>query len=239
MPFCPSCGAAYRDGVSECKSCSLPLGPTPPEALEPARVFGPAGEVQWTVIYEGLGIRARSLEEGMRMLDIPAVRLPGKQEVYGKLPPHVGQDLHSYRIAIPEEQYRARQADVDALVAALNAEVEHPDAMQEAEEDYDVRACPECVLYFHENNSTCPGCGTELVPAVECFEEGQTEPDRVIVGHGSEALVKNLASSLQAQGFDAQAFEVEGWSVDVVDLPWGELIDRTAEVESILGIRSG
>jgi hypothetical protein len=134
-------------------------------------------------------------------------------------------------------EFEARQAEVEAIVGAAQPTTEIPDAVLEAEEDYDVRGCPSCLLFFHENYAHCPGCQTELVPAVECFEEGQAEPDRVIVGHGTQDQVKALEQRLRAVGLDAQTFEVEDWPVDVVDLSWAELTDRTAEAEVALGLR--
>ena len=107
-------------------------------------------------------------------------------------------------------------------------------AEAEAEEDYDVRACPACVLYFHQNFAACPGCGSELVPAVEVFEEGQAEPDRVIVAAGPVEHAKAVGERLKAAGFTAEAFEVDGWAVAAVDLPWRELTDRTREAEGLL-----
>jgi len=130
----------------------------------------------------------------------------------------------------------APSAEFQAVATAGLLE-ENPNAELEAEEDYDVRGCPACLLYFHDTYQNCPGCGAELLPAVDCFEEGQTAPDRVIVGHGSDAEVKDVAARLTAVGLDAQASAVEDWPVSVVDVPWTELTDRTAEVETTLGLR--
>lgn len=231
MPFCPSCGAAFRSGLN-CPTCDVPLGEAPPESLPSAQA------VEWIAIYKGRGVPVRSLEAGLRHHGFSVVLLPDEQTGYPQVQPHSGSELQFYRVAIPEDQYHARRGEVDGLLAALGSHAEDPVAILEAEEDYDVRACPECLLFFHENYDACPGCGSTLVAAVECFEAGQAEPDRVIVGHGTVSTVKQLESQLKEGGFDAQAFEVEGWSVDVVDLPWGELTDRTGEAEEILGLRT-
>jgi hypothetical protein len=196
-----------------------------------------AEKIDWIAIYKGEGIRMRSLEAGLRHHGFDVIQLPEDPRAFPEVPPHVGSEVRSYRVAIPEDQYHARRVEVETLLASVQADAEDPEAMREAEEDFDVRACPECLLFFHENYSVCPECASALVPAVECFEEGQAEPDRVIVGHGPEAVVKQLEARLQEAGFDAQSFEIEGWSLDVVDLPWGELTDRTAEAETILGLR--
>lgn len=231
MPFCPTCGAAYRTRLPECPTCHVELSDTPDEATVPS------AQPAWITVYSGHGVQLRQVEEGLRQQGFVVARLHVEAEPFNPVPPHRGSDAAYYRLTIPEDQYLARQQEVHTLVAAAGGMEEDPDAVREAEEDYDVRACPQCLLYFHENYSACPGCEAELVPAVECFVDGQAEPDRVIVGHGTEAAVKELAARLQTDGFDAQAFEVEGWTVDVVDLPWGELTDRTAEIETVLGIR--
>lgn len=230
MSFCPTCGAAYRTQLSECPACHVALSDTLIEATVSSK------QAAWISIYRGYGVQLRQVEEALRQQGFAVARLH-IEKLLSPVPPHQGSDSTYYKLTIPEDQYLARQQEVQTLVAAGGTE-ENPDAVQAAEEDYDVRGCPQCVLYFHENYSVCPGCETELVPAVECFEDGQAEPDRVIVGHGTEAAVKTLEERLRAVGFDAQSFEVEGWSVDVIDLPWEELTDRTAEVETILGLRA-
>jgi hypothetical protein len=148
-----------------------------------------------------------------------------------------GPELGLHSLAIPREEHEARREEVEALVGAGGGPAENRAAALEAEEDYDVRGCPSCLLYFHENYQHCPGCGAELLPAVECFEEGQTAPDRVIVGHGTDAEAKELEARLRAAGLDAQASAVEDWPVSVVDVSWQELTDRTAEVETAIGMR--
>ena len=77
-----------------------------------------------------------------------------------------------------------------------------------AEEGFDVRACPSCGFFFHDTYIACPGCAAELVPAVEVFEDGQLEPDRVIVCHGEPEEMDWLGGELRKAGFDAESFEV-------------------------------
>lgn len=113
-----------------------------------------------------------------------------------------------------------------------------PSTVAEAEAGYEVRACPACAFYFNQTFSACPGCGVALVPAVEVFNEGQAEPDRVIVGVGSGSAVRALRDRLNDGGFAAEAFHVEGWLIAAADLPWRELTRRTAEAETIVGLRS-
>ncbi|HEU4752235.1 MAG TPA: hypothetical protein VFU47_03930, partial [Armatimonadota bacterium] len=108
------------------------------------------------------------------------------------------------------------------------------EAMAAAEEDFDVRGCPECGLYFHDLFTICPGCDAELIPAVELFSDGQLEPDRVVVAAGLDLPMKDLAERLKSAGFDAEAFGVEEWLVAAVDVPWRELTARTRELEPLL-----
>jgi len=146
--------------------------------------------------------------------------------------------LVAFKLFISREEYDSRRDEVELIVRELGGGAgEDPGAIAEAEEDYDVRGCPKCGLFFHDTYQRCPGCDTELVPAVEIFDEGQLEPDRVIVGHGTEPEVHALQRRLHDAGFDAQAFEVDDWTADVVDVPWSELTDRTANVEAVLNAR--
>lgn len=233
MPFCPNCGAAYRAALPECPACHVALRDTPPDETAPAVA------ATWITVYKGCGIQLRLAEERLRSQGFSVTRLHADSAQYNSRPLHLGSDLVLYKLSIPDDQYLRRRQEVEALLAAGSGSEEDPAAILQAEEDYDVRGCPRCLLYFHENYAVCPGCEAELVPAVECFEDGQAEPDRVIVGHGNEAAVTSLAARLQEADFDAQAFEVEGWTVAGVDLPWSELTDRTAEAEIILGLRTG
>lgn len=231
MPFCPTCGAAYRTSLPECPACHVELDETPPE---PSPL---SAKPKWVTVYQGVGVQLRSIEERLRAQGFSVTQLHGHSAEMVPLPLHLGHEAVLYKLMLPEDEYLSREAEVRALVAAGGVTAEDADAIREAEEDYDVRGCPQCVLYFHEQYAACPGCETALVPAVECFADGQAEPDRVIVGHGTEAAVKALETRLREAGFDAQSFEVEGWTVDVVDLPWVELIDRTTVAKDILGLR--
>jgi len=232
MPFCPTCGAAYRAALPECPYCHVALIDTLPDQSVPSSA------ASWITVYKGCGIELRLVEERLLSQGLTVTRLHAESVQYNSRPLHLGGDFVHYKLAIPEDQYLQRRQELEALIAAVSGSEEDPAAILEAEEDYDVRGCPRCILYFHENYAVCPGCDTELVPAVECFEDGQMEPDRVIVAHGSQAAVKALEARLKAAGFDAQAFEVEGWTVDGVDLPWSELTGRTTEAEVILGLHT-
>src|SRR5688572_13954518 len=222
MPVCPSCGSELEAG--RCPACSAPPGGEP------------AGSERWMRVYTGPGRVVDMVETTLRLSGISVVRLPGERaEVFPNANAHGTEHLAIHTLAVPAEQYDARWPQIDAAIMAAGGGDPEPDtdAMAEAEEDYDVRACPRCVLYLHETYSECPGCGTELVPAVECFVAGQLEPDRVIVSHGTVEAAKALADELRQAGFNAEAFEVEDWPVAVVDLPWRELTERTAEAERL------
>lgn len=164
---------------------------------------------------------------------IPSQRLAA-QEPAGVSDAHTPRTA-AYRLLVPEAVLEQKRELVDSAVrsATPGGLQEDADAIREAEEDYDVRACPACLLYFHDCFAACPGCGAGLVPAVEIFEEGQAEPDRVIVFDGPAEASKALAERLREARFNAEAFEVEGWAVTAVDLPWRELTDRTVEAEQL------
>lgn len=230
MLICPSCGAAHRDGFTECATCRVPLVEEP--AAAPT-----APPAEWVSVFRGVGVQARGVQESLTRAGFHVVRLPGESVEVFPIEASRGPELGLHTLAIPRAEHEARREEVKALVGAGGGPGEDRAAALEAEEDYDVRGCPACLLYFHENYQHCPGCGADLLPAVECFEKGQTSPDRVIVGHGTEAGVKELEARLKEAGLDAQASAVEDWPVSVVDVSWQELTDRTAEVETALGLR--
>lgn len=230
MLYCPSCGAAHPDHLSICPVCGVPLVETP--GRPPVT---PPGE--WVTVYRGTGVGFRAVQASLEEAGIQTVRLPGEGVELFPIEASRGSEVILYALAIPAETYEARREEVDALIAAGSGTEADAEAAREAEEDYDVRGCPTCLLFFHRNYARCPGCGAELAPAVDCFDEGEAAPDRVIVGDGDETSVRELEGQLREAGFDAQAVAVEGWPVNAVDLPWEEVMDRTAEAETVLGLR--
>ncbi len=42
MPWCPDCGAEYREGFRQCSECGVPLVDAPPAAQQPPAEPGPA-----------------------------------------------------------------------------------------------------------------------------------------------------------------------------------------------------
>jgi uncharacterized OB-fold protein len=233
MPFCPACRSEYRAGFTQCSDCGaelvdeLPVSET--AEAEP-------GHDDWVVVYEGTAGSLKVIENRLRAMLIPCVTLPAAAQPMGALAEYDTPHLVVSRLLVPPEIYDLQQRAIEMAVVTGSAEAGEVDVavIQEASEDYDVRACPQCVYYFHDSYLTCPGCGAELLPAVEVFEEGQIEPDRVVVYSGPEADAQEVAGRLQAAGFAAEAFGVEDWPVFAADLPWRELINRTTDAEAVL-----
>jgi hypothetical protein len=230
MPFCPQCQTEYQNGASRCADCDVDLVP------HLIREYARGDGSNWVSVYQGPDVSVRMIEMRLRAFGIPTQRLAA-EPTFGALTEFHTPHLAGYKLMVPTE---AAQADRERIESAIKSSSweggpeEDAAAAAEAEEDYDVRACASCGLYFHDNYTHCPGCGAELVAAVEVFEAGQLEPDRVIVADGIAAEARTLAERFCAAGFGAEAFEVEGWPVCAVDLPWGELIDRTEEAEALL-----
>jgi hypothetical protein len=188
----------------------------------------------WVEVYTGKGVQLRQVEAQLQRAGIDVVRLQSAEALPYPVITHQPETAY-YALRVPIDQVKAYHEEIEAAVSAATGEPT-PDleAMAEAEEDYDVRACSRCLLFLHHTYTLCPGCGSALVPAVECFGPEQMEPDRVIVRDGAEAEMKALALRLEAAGFDGEAFAVEDWPVAVVDLPWSQLTARTAEAEALL-----
>jgi predicted amidophosphoribosyltransferase len=232
MATCPACGADVEESASECPACSEPI-----EAAEP--LDGETAEevpANWVLVFDGRGHQLQMMHEALQHAGIPVVRDYAQKLESGVSWTVANPELFNYyRLYVPPDVYQRRRDEIAAFVNAVTgAGGANPMAEAEAEEDYDVRACPACCVYFHDTYTACPGCGAELVPAVEIFEAGQLEPDTVIVATGDEPTLRPLRNAFQAKGFTADLIEMEGWPVLAVELPWGELTDRTSEVEHVL-----
>lgn len=237
MATCPSCGAAHEDDDLECPVCLAALNPEEAPDEEDARPSTPSG--LWQPIFTGHGAQLGLLTGELRGMGITVVRNPYRQigatfevGIFGT------DEVSNYTLSVPQEQYAQRYEEIEAAVASITqTKSGDPQAMAEAEEDFDVRACPVCRRFFHECYSTCPAHAADLVPAVECLREGDLEPDRVIVAHGAAA--GQVSDRLAAAGFAAQTDTLPKSTVTVVDVPWRALIDRTAEVEAVLSAAEG
>jgi hypothetical protein len=228
MPFCPSCRTEYREGFVECADCKVPLveHPGPPDEL-------------WVDVYTGRGVALRAVEDELERLGIPVAR--GHSDILGATF-DVGifgtTEMTPYVLSVPQSAYQERRAEIEAAVAVAEAkEPVDPTAEAEAEEDYYVMACPVCVRYFHQPPPACPGCGAALVPAVECFAEGQAAPDAVIVGYGEES--GPLFARLEQADFHPVAVRPPGWDRTAVELPWSEVREQTAELDTLLAAVEG
>lgn len=241
MPFCPTCKTEYRPGFNTCAECRIPLVDELEPEAEPdqpeAEAQEPAPEREWYKIYTGVTAVVERVEAYLESMHVPFVRLPGEMTELFPSRTGVGSaNLRLYTVAVPTELYEQFQDQIDRAVHAgrLSAGDTDEDAEAQAEEMYDVRGCPECSFFFSEAYAVCPGCGVELVPAVEIFEDGQFEPDRVIVADGDGSDADALTVRLKEAGFDAESFEVDGWDISAVDLPWSELSTREVEIEELL-----
>lgn len=230
MPLCPRCETEYAAGFDRCPECSM--GPIPQLVPEYAR----ADLSSWVSVYRGPDVSVRIIEMRLRAFGIPTQKLAAEPD-FGALSEFHTPHLAGYQLLVPRETAQKQREQIESAIRSSSWEggpEEDTAAIAEAEEDYDVRGCASCGLYFHDNYTHCPGCGSELVAAVEVLEAGQLEPDRVIVADGIAADAKALAEQFRAAGFEAEAFEVEGWPTCAVDLPWRELTDRTKEAEALL-----
>lgn len=191
-------------------------------------------ETAWITVYTGRPPVLEFLEQELQARGFTVARQP-YQELGGQF--EVGifatQNASVYNLCVPKEEHDARREELIAAVQeAGGVGAGDEAAIREAEEDYDVRGCSVCGLYFHDNYALCPEHGGTLVPAVDCFAEGQLEPDRVIVGHGEHTAP--IYQRLHAAQFTAHITTPDGWSRPVVDLPWSELTGRTAEAEAAI-----
>jgi predicted amidophosphoribosyltransferase len=235
MPFCPQCGTEYRPGFTTCADCEVALTDAPPEPTAAAEAE--EEDADWVGIYTGTGRPVDLIESMLKGNGLPVVRLAGEEtEIIPTALAPAAPHLAVETLAVPGEVYERHRAMIDGAInaAGVAAGEEDEAARAEAEQDFDVRGCPECGLYFHDFFTACPGCGTELVPAVELFTDAQAEPDRVIVAAGLDLPMKDLGERLKAAGFDAEAFSVEEWLVAAVDVPWRELTERTPELEALV-----
>ncbi|MBM3458193.1 MAG: hypothetical protein FJX77_06645 [Armatimonadetes bacterium] len=186
-------------------------------------------------VYSGYGTARQTVERELHRLGIPFQT----GDRAGSSPGAVGalqtENSQTRSIWVTEEEYNANQDRIEAILAEVNP-ASHGDqfAMQEAEEDYDVRGCPACMRFYHDCFAACPLCAGELVPGVELLDADQTEPDCVVVAVGPETDMVNLMARLRVLDFAAEAGRAGRPTLALLTLPWTELVDRTAEAEALL-----
>lgn len=228
MPVCPSCSAEIEAGATICAACGAVLaGATP--AVEVA-------DPSWVQVYTGTGVALRMVQDELERLGIPVASghsdIIGEPDVLGAL---AVPDVMHYTLAVPPDVYTERREEIDGVVGAASAtEPVDPAAVAEAEEDYNIQACPSCLRYFHQPPPTCPGSGEPLVPAVECFTEGQTAPERVVVRWGPQPEMEALQATLTAAGFEAVVDTLWGPERASVEVAWHQVADRTRELDSLV-----
>lgn len=197
----------------------------------------PAGN--WLPLYTGAGPTLGLVQTELETLGLTVVRLPFEVGAG----PEVGvlgtTETAVYTLSAPADQVAAHTTEIDSVLDAITGRDDEANsaAQAEAEQDYDVRGCPTCARFFHDTYVACPGDDTELVPAVDCFTEGQLEPDVVIVAHGEPPDgAAPVVMRLEAAGLHPRSETPPGWPVVIVALPWGELTDQTEAVEAALRI---
>jgi hypothetical protein len=223
MPFCPACRVEYREGFTECSDCHVPLV----VALPP--------EEDWVEVYNGSGLELHAVESELESLGIPFSKVVSDvpEATFGAFV--LGPDITPYAVSVPVSVYQDREAEIlEAVAVGSPEQPADAAAIADAEEDWQVTGCPNCLRYFHQPLPACPGCGGALLPAVECFREGQTAPEAVVIGCGSREQMQALEERLLNAGFHPRLVVPDGWPTTVVELPWAELTDRTAEADRLL-----
>jgi hypothetical protein len=135
-------------------------------------------------------------------------------------------------LRVPPDQAQRFAAEIQAAIGDYAGPGGSADLEVEAEQDFDVRGCAACGVFLHDWFETCPGCGKELVPAVDVMEPEATEPGPVILYAGTVDRAHALAEVLAEQGFTPEEVQPAGWRHAALRLPWRELIERTNEVEA-------
>lgn len=230
MPYCPACEAEYKPGVTRCPDCDVELVaalPPAPPALSPS---------DWVVVCKEKGSILDGIEDALTKRGIRVVRgeaeAPGFNQPVGIFGTTAGA---LYTLSVPVDELAARRDEIEAVIAELTgAEPGDAAAQAEAEQDYDVRGCPDCRLFYHDNYAACPLTGTALVPAVEIFAADQLEPDIVVLADGSPEALQGAAARLQAGGLHPQVLQPAGPAVSLLAVPWLELTEQTEAVEGAI-----
>ncbi len=159
MPYCPTCGAEYREGIETCAHCREPLV----ETIEEVR--GRLTPEKAAELLEGASLRAvvrgdlpacREVQAALLQEDIPALlRVP---EDYDPQPGTAA----VLEVVVSEASY---DAAVTALVEDWHEMLERDgldwlSALQDREED--VPACPACGCTDPLVDGSCPDCGLYL-----------------------------------------------------------------------------
>jgi len=226
MPTCPSCGAGNEEAAVLCRSCGVSISPP---------IAGATDQGDWVEVFSGRGPALRGLEEELERRGITTIRMPAQVGAAFEVGIFGTDEGSIYLLQVPRDQFEARSAEIEAAVEEFaGTDAGDPAAQAEAEQDYDVRGCPDCGLFFHDNYAECPNTATPLVPAVEVFGAGQLEPEWVVVRDGSETEMRDVAAQFETSLFKARLRTPPGWTRSVVEISWAGLMDRTAEAETII-----
>ena len=99
-------------------------------------------EVDWEPVFSGNGLELRRIQAEIETLGIPVVATAREMAPYsgmvGRLP-----EMTLYTLSVPSGVLEARRDELAAIVQRVTGdEVDDIQAIRDAEEDYDVRACP-------------------------------------------------------------------------------------------------
>ncbi len=194
---------------------------------------------EWTPVYTGFGTELHLVEQELALREVVFVRLEGGSAGPYGFGPLGSQELSEYTLVVPADQYAAQREDIEAVLASVQLDsAGDPAAQAEAEQDFDVRACLACRYFLHDFFSSCPECGAELVPGVELLRPEQTEPARVVVAAGTGVAMEALDRRLREAGIGSDVEETRTGAVVLTSVPWGELLERTAELEALVRYQS-
>jgi hypothetical protein len=189
---------------------------------------------EWVPVFTGRGVALHLVEEVLRSRGISVVHLPSDEAGAFSLGVVGAEGFREFTLAVPSADAEARRSEIQAAIdETLEAGGADLSAVAEAEQDYDVRACPSCRRFFAQRFGACPGTGEELVPGVECLDPDRSEPATMVVGAGSAAVVREALARLQAAGITAAAEHPAGWTVSLVSVPWSDWLERGAEAEHL------
>lgn len=190
-------------------------------------------EAEWLAVYSGSGPQLSFVESELVALGLPVLRVPPEDVGNPEVGVFGSRELAIYELRVPQAELASRGQEVAALLASLKADTaESLSAQAEAEQDYDVRACPTCRVFFHDFFAMCPNDGATLVPAVECLPAGVSEPQSVVLAVGEEAELQAPEARLRAAGLTPAVTRPQGWSQAALTLPWTELVAETVAAEA-------
>jgi hypothetical protein len=156
MPWCHSCGAEFREGVSSCPTCNIALDaapPDPPEEVDDDSLLD--SEEELTMIGRGDFATCLDYRAAFHAAGIPCALV--REEVEADAPAEARQHPR-FEILVPV----SRIDDVGKVLSQREASALEREGLRPIEPATDGEHCPACGAALKPDDAQCSDCGIAL-----------------------------------------------------------------------------